>query len=279
MRFLDITRPYSDYSFAHYAVLPIPFEKTTSYIKGTRRGPEAILKASQQVELYDHELDNEPYLSGITTLKPLTISSSAHFKEIENSLSKLLQAQKKPISLGGEHSISIPLVRAAKHHYPDLSVLIFDAHADLRDRYKGTSLSHACVTRRLLEICPVVQVGVRSLDIEEAHFAKNSQQWAKIHWAEKLELVEKIVSQLSSHVYISIDLDVFDPSIMPAVGTPEPGGMDYYEVLDILRGVMEKKKVIGLDLVELCPLKGQIVSEFLAARLVYKLIGYWNRNI
>jgi len=165
-------------------------------------------------------------------------------------------------------------VSAAKEKFKNLSVLQLDAHADLRDRYQGSKNSHACAMRRVLEICPAVQTGIRSMSLSEAKFAKESGQISKIHTAEKLEIVENVCAQLSKDVYITIDVDVFDPSIIPSTGTPEPGGLDYYEVLDILKCVAREKNIVGFDVVELSPIKGLIAPDFTAARIIYKLMGY-----
>ncbi|MFC1559806.1 agmatinase [Candidatus Margulisiibacteriota bacterium] len=269
--FLDLNTAYNK---ARFVVVPVPYEATTTYGKGTMNGPGAILKASGHVEWYDHELDSEPCRAGIHTQKPIETTLREHYGKILRSVKKILDDGKIPVLLGGEHSIAVPAVSACKEKYKNLSVLQFDAHADLKDEYEGSKFNHGCVMRRVLEICPAVQVGVRSMDIEERDFARNTGQWGKIHFAEKLELAEKVVSQLSDEVYISFDVDVLDPSIMPSTGTPEPGGLDYYEVLDIVRLVAQKKKVVGFDVTELSPIKGLIYPDFVAAKLTYKFIGY-----
>jgi len=255
-------------------VIPVPYEATTTYGKGTRNGPAAILKASSNIEWYDHELDKEPCKAGIYTEKPLRVSEKDHRAKISGAVKKALGDGKIPVLIGGEHSIAAPAISACRERYKDLSVLQFDAHADLRSEYMGSKYNHACVMRRVLEVCPAVQVGVRSMDIEERDFARETGQWSKIHFAEKLELAEKIIAQLSDVVYITFDVDVLDPSIMPSTGTPEPGGLDYYEVLDIVRLLALKKKIVGFDVCELSPIKGLIFPDFVAAKLVYKLIGY-----
>jgi agmatinase len=268
-RFLDIDKRYTDYKTAKFAVIPVPYEKTTSYGKGTSKGPSAILKASEHIENYDIELEREPFRVGINVTKPII-----SLDKISGAVSKVLDDKKIPVLLGGEHSITPFAVSACRKKYKNLSVLQLDAHADLRSSYHGSKYSHACVMRRVLEICPAVQVGIRSMDISEAEFAKSSGQLDKIHFAEKLELVENIDVQLSKDVYITLDIDVLDPGIMPATGTPEPGGLDYYEVLDILRGVAAQKNIVGFDVVELAPIKGLNHPDFTAAKLIYKLMGY-----
>ena len=268
--FLD---EFPKYHEAKFVVLPVPYEATTSYGKGTKNGPKAIIKASEQVEGYIEELDFEPYTkAGIYTHRPLKRT------EIFPIVKKVLNNHKVPILLGGEHSLSIEAVRAAKDCYPDLSVLQLDAHADLRDSYLGRKDSHACTMRRILEVCPAVQVGIRSVDIEEAEWAKGSGQWEKIVFASQLTTnnlqLTTIKSNLTNQVYITIDVDVFDPSIMPSTGTPEPGGLSWLQVIEILRIVTQAKKVVGFDVVEFSPIKGFHAPDFTIAKLVYRLMGY-----
>lgn len=272
-QFLDLDPKYYDYQNAKFVVLPVPYEKTTTYGKGTKHGPAAILTASQKLETFDEKLKFEPYLkTGIHTTKPI------HISHISSHVSEILNDNKIPVVLGGEHSISPHVVKECSEKYKDLSVLQFDAHADLRDSYQGSKNNHACPMRRILEICPAVQVGIRSISKEEHAFAEESGQLKKIHWAEKIELVEKIENQLSKNIYITIDVDVFDPSLIPATGTPEPGGMFWYEVIDILSRVCRDKNIVGFDVVELAPIKGMHAPDFSIAKLVYKIMGYISSN-
>jgi len=250
-------------------VVPVPYERTTSFVKGTKNAPTAILNASQQLETFDEELKSEPYKKA-----PVYTLSACRLNRVPSTVEKVIKDKKIPVILGGEHSITPGVVKTIARHYPDLSVLQFDAHADLRDRYQGKKVSHACVMRRVLEICPAVQVGIRSISAQEWEYASKTGQVDKIHWAQKVELVEKIENQLSRNVYITIDVDVFDPAALPAVGTPEPGGMFWYEILDILSRVCRDKNVVGIDLVELCPQKGSHASDFTVAKLAYKIMGY-----
>lgn len=252
-----------------FTIIPVPFEATTTYGKGAKNGPAAILKAYEQVEEFDEELGYCPRDKvGIEVLKPVAVAS------LQSRVASLLLDKEIPVVLGGEHSITPHVVKTLAKHYKNLSVLQLDAHADLRDKYNGSKNNHACVMRRVLEICPAVQVGIRNISEEGYKFAQKTGQLKKIHWARKLELVEKIEDQLNKNVYITIDVDVFDPSVIPAVGTPEPGGMLWYEVLDVLKGVCATKNVVGFDIMELAPRKGDIVSDFTVAKLIYKLIGY-----
>lgn len=253
---------------AHFLILPVPYEATTSYGKGTKRGPSAILKALSYVEEFDEELQVE-----IRPGEEYLISRAVKLADSGARIAGILADSKIPVILGGEHSITPVAVKAFTDKYSDLSVLQLDAHADLRDAYQGKKNSHACVMRRVLEICPAVQAGIRSISKEEWDFAKQSGQLEKIHWAGKID-VKNIIHQLKQHVYITLDVDVFDPAVVPAVGTPEPGGLLWREVLAILKAVCSAKKVVGFDVVELSPRKGDIASDFTVAKLVWKMMGY-----
>ncbi|MBU0573498.1 MAG: agmatinase [Candidatus Margulisbacteria bacterium] len=259
----------SKYSNSRFVVIPCPHEATTSYGKGTKNGPAAILKAWQYLESFDEELKMETdKKAGICMEKPVTK------KALCAKTLKVIKDKKTPVILGGEHSLSVEAVKAARARNPRLSVLQLDAHADLRDSYKGNKDFHGSVMRRILEVCPAVQAGLRSLSQEEYDFARKSGQLEKMHFADHVDVVEKIVSQLSDQVYITIDVDVFDPAVMLSTGTPEPGGLFWYEVLDILREVCKLKTVVGVDLVELCPIKGLTAPDFTIAKLAYRVMGY-----
>ncbi len=289
--FAALPPEFSNWERAGVAILPVPYDGTASYRGGARRGPRAILEASPQLELYDEELQIEPYRVGIATLPPLDVvlDPEAMVERVEQAVLGVLQSEKFPVVLGGDHSITVGVVRALRERYGPLSVLQLDAHADLRDEYQGSRLSHACVARRLVELgCSLVQIGIRSLTRDDAEFIRQQEAVVAVYAREirfdsgsgsgfnsgsarALEALE----QLRSPVYISVDLDVFDPGEVPAVGTPEPGGLRWYEVLAILRKAFERFEVVGCDVVELCPVEGLIAPDFAAARLVYKLIGYW----
>ncbi|MCJ7654307.1 MAG: agmatinase [Dehalococcoidia bacterium] len=276
--FAGLISPYADLSTAKVVILPVPYDSTTEWHSGTREGPQAIINASQYLELYDIELDREIYKVGIHTLpkvQPLLNSPEEMIDRVYHIAGELTRQAKFVVMFGGEHSLSLGIVRALKEKEQDLSVLQLDAHADLRDEYLGTKYSHACVMRRILELCPIVQVGIRSLSWEEQRFlAQNNMHPFFAAPSSGLASPEDITALLSDNVYVSIDLDVFDPSIVPAVGTPEPGGMQWHEVMNLLRSVTLHKRVIGFDVVELCPKEGPASCAFLAAKLAYKLIGY-----
>jgi agmatinase len=270
------------YDKARAVIFPIPLERTTTYEHGTRNGPAAILAASQNMELYDEELDAEIYKEvGIATAPAIDTMDGTLAEvlaELFTAQSEFLEDGKLPVALGGEHSLTPPLVRAAAKKYGDLSVLQIDAHADLREQYQGNPDSHACAMRRVVEICPAVQVGIRSLSVDEAKAVPRLN--TKIYWAKDIVRapldgwIAKVVADLSPHVYLTVDLDGFDPSIVPATGTPEPGGLDWHQVTSLIRAVARQKKIVGLDVVELLPQPGDHASDFLAAKLIYKTLGY-----
>ncbi|MBU1007377.1 MAG: agmatinase [Candidatus Omnitrophica bacterium] len=265
---------------AKVVVLPVPYGKTVSYRKGTENGPAAILEASDNLELFDEELNKEIHLIGINTaplLKVSNLKSEAMITAVEKSVADILRLDKMPVVLGGEHAVTIGAVRAAKEKFNDLSILYFDAHSDLRDSYDGNKYSHACVARRLLEIAPVVASGIRSLSREEHEFALNNKgvKIIKMHdMIKNHDWQNTVKDSLSKNIYISIDLDVFDPSIMPSVGTPEPGGMHWHGFLEAIRNIISGKNVVGFDVVELCPIKDMVAPDFMAAKLIYKILGY-----
>lgn len=252
-----------------FVLIPCPHEATTSYGQGTKNGPKAILSAMPQVENFDEETGRAMVAPGaLRVLKP------AAYRSLRQKVAGILGEDHFPIVLGGEHSLTPEVVGAFAAKYKDLSVLQLDAHADLRDAYQGSKASHACAIRRVLEICPAVQVGVRNIAQEEWSWASRNGQLKKIHFACRLPPTAKIIKQLSRRVYITMDVDVFDPAVIPATGTPEPGGLAWHTVLDLLKTVCAEKKVVGFDVVELAPRKGEIVSDFIAAKLIYKIIGF-----
>jgi agmatinase len=274
--FAALPPQYTEFETSKVVILPIPYDSTTTWRSGSRDGPLAIIDASQHLELYDHELDRESHLVGIHTLPELQPSMKGPEEtvmRVHEVASDLIRKDKFVVMLGGEHSLTVGMVKAFRERFDSLSVLQLDAHADLRDAYEDSKYSHACVMRRVLEYCPIVQVGIRSLCEEEHRFLAQNQM--KPYFAEGLPLdVDGIVSALSTDVYVTIDLDVLDPSIMSAVGTPQPGGISWHEILKILRRVAETRRIVGCDLVELCPAEGPPSCAFLAAKLAYKLIGY-----
>jgi agmatinase len=277
--FGDVEKEFSDFEKSRVIILSVPYEATTTYQKGTENGPQAIIEASQNVELYDEETDSEPYKTGIHTLKAFKEGFSNPQKMIKALADKaqgLFSLEKLVIALGGEHTITLGMVEGLRRKEKNFSILILDAHADLRNSYEGTKYSHACVSRRLIEENRIVQVGIRSLSQEEADFIKKKN--LRLFYAKdiigKKGWMKEAIFRLSDKIYLSIDLDFLDPSIMPAVGTPEPGGLGWYETLKFLRLLTKEKKILGIDVVELCPSPSDIPSSFTAAKLIYKLLAY-----
>ncbi len=267
-------------SFRNSAVLiwPVPFEKTVSYGRGTREGPPAIIDASRYMELYDEELGGEVARIGIHTLPAIDTDREPQemMLTLQQETKQLLETGKFLCVLGGEHSITAPVVRACKERFQRLSVLQIDAHADLRDSYEGTPYSHASTMRRVLEVCPAVQVGIRSLSAEEAAAIPRlpTQVFYAKDIAGKTNWIDRAVDALSDDVYLTIDIDGLDPSLVPDTGTPEPGGLMWYEVLALLRTLASKRNVVAMDLVELCGSANGNASSFLSAKLIYKTLGY-----
>jgi agmatinase len=262
-------------------LLPVPYDGTSTYIKGANKGPQAIIDASDSIELYDIQTDLEAYKAGIYTDKHCYAFESPEkmIVEVTERVTHFLKQGKIIGLLGGEHSISIGAIKAFTKQYPNLSVLQIDAHADLREAYNGSPYNHACVMRRAQEVAQVVQVGIRNVCIEE----KNSIIQKNIFYAHeicgKTDWMKKAIDRLTENVYLTIDLDGFDPSIVPATGTPLPGGLLWYETLAFLELLFQSKKVVGFDVVELCPQHENKISDVLAATLVYKIISFVEKNV
>ncbi len=284
--FLAIEKEISTFNSSAIVVVQAPYEHTVSYGGGTRSGPAAIIKASHFVEFYDEELDRELcYDVGIGTLEPLKFGKRADRKALDiiyDGTRQLLEQNKFVVMLGGEHTISQAPIRAHLERYSDLSVLQFDAHSDLRESYQGSMYSHASVMARVCEFLSpqrLVQVGIRAQCIEESQFIK--QKGITTLYAHEIrnpkrqyDWMDRVLERLTDHVYVSFDVDGFDPSIMPSTGTPEPNGLWWAETMTLLRRVGEQKKIVGCDIVELAPEKGVSHPDLTAAKLVYKLMNY-----
>lgn len=271
--------PYCDPATARVTIIPAPLEYSVCYMAGTRHGPQAILDASSQMELYDEELDWSPIEVGVYTRPALDYTGLSHAAALEATglaVREVLQRKQLPLILGGEHSLSAPPIAEVRNYFPDLTVVHIDAHGDLRDEYEGTPLSHASIERRVVDLgIPLTEIGIRSFSPEEAEFLKSKPDVA-IVWGHQLARGSAKIpwERLSQHTYVTIDLDALDPGEMPAVGTPEPGGLHWYQLLDLFREICQRTTIVGMDVVELCPMAGQTRADFLAARLVYKMIGY-----
>lgn len=271
---------FCDYASAKVVVLPVPLERSTSYLQGTAAGPAAIIAASYNVELYDLQLDDAPYRYGIHTVPPLQFSDDlpidAAINQIEQATTAILEDNKFPVILGGEHTLSYPVFCALNKYHPNLSVLHLDAHTDLRDQYLDDPFSHACVMRRIRERSKdIVSIGIRSVSPEEIDYIK--QERPVIFYDHQIRTaplpIEQILSALSENVFITFDLDAISPAELPSVGTPEPGGLSWYQVADLFEAVFANKNVVGFDVVELKPDGINVHSDFWAAKMVYKMIG------
>jgi agmatinase len=267
---------------ARYVVLPLPYEVTTSYQKGTKFGPRAIIEASRNMELYDEEAGFEPSGAGIHTAEDLLFSSidpKEMVKNVEEAVGSFVSMDKFVICLGGEHNLTFPAFLAHKRRFKNLGILQIDAHADLRSSYEGTPFNHACVMRRIVGSAKgIAQVGIRSLCQEEADFLKGRKKKWPVLWARECQdgegWIDKALAALPERVYLTVDLDGFDPSLVPCTGTPEPGGLQWYPVLRLLQRLCREKTVVGMDVMELAPDRVHFASDFLAARLIYKVIAY-----
>ncbi len=274
--FGDLPKKYSTLETAKIVILPVPYDGTSTWGKGADKGPAAILEASANMELYDIETDSEVYKQNIFTAKPVMEKSSPEkmVKKVKQTISELLAQDKFVVTIGGEHSITAGAAGAYAEKYKNLSVLQLDAHSDLRPEYLGSKYSHASAMARVRELCPIVQVGIRSMDIIEKPFIDKARVFFAEDIYDKADWQNRAINKLTDKVYITIDLDAFDPSILPSTGTPEPGGLGWYQVLEFLKKVNQKKNVVGFDIVELCPNKQERSSDFLAAKLIYKLLSY-----
>ena len=285
--FLGLDPRHSAYDSARFVVLPIPYDLATTYMPGARKGPAAIISASHHLEWFDEELEAECYKCGIATLdalEPNVDGPAAMERDIFRMARRVVRDGKFPLALGGDHSITLGLVRATMTKHKKLSVLQIDAHLDLRNEYLGSPRCHACVMRRVFEHgAKIVPVGIRAVSPEEHRFlkknpiepitARDCYMEAVTDCAED-DWIDRALNALGETVYVTIDIDAFDPACAPGTGTPEPGGLDWFQVTALLRLVAAEKNVVGADIVEVMPVPGQVVTEFLAARLAYKLMGY-----
>ena len=278
--FLDTHPDEVSLEDARVVLVPVPYDSTTSYRGGARHGPAAIVTASRQLEDYDVELDRDISEVGIYTVPEIVPNVSgpkAMIDIVEEVVTRLAAPDRLVGLLGGEHSITVGAVTALAASHPDISVLYLDAHADLRDEYMGSRWGHASVARRLHEVCPLVEVGVRSLSLNERRFIRDNEI-PVVFWppanGDARRLAETVMDALTPSVYVSIDLDVLDPALMPAVGTPEPGGMSWHDLIGLVRAVARERKIVGFDVTELSPGEGPEAGAFTAAKLVQKLIGY-----
>lgn len=286
MKLLNAMPPYNlfgienpEYNKAKIVVLPIPYDSTTTYKSGARDGPHAIIDASRNIELFNEEIGKDVSQIGIYTLEELAPNLDSPEKtinSIEKEVSLILDDSKVPLLLGGEHSIAIGSIRAVCKKYKEVSVLHFDAHSDSREEYMGSRYCHACVTARAREVCSnCISIGVRSTDEEGfSKCAKDTIYRKAMHSMTTEEIVKQLVKRTKEKIYITVDVDVLDPSIIPSTGTPEPDGLSFYELISIIKGVVASKDLVGLDFNELSPTAGFVAPNYTVAKLIYLTLGY-----
>ena len=265
-----------DYNESKIIIVPVPYDETSTWMKGADKGPDAILQASVNLEFFDVETMSETHLAGIHTIDPilekgtpLELVNAVHDKVIS-----LLSENKFPVIIGGNHTVSIGAFKAFSESFKNLSVLQLDAHGDLRQVYEGSEYNHACAMARAREYAPVVQVGIRSMSAEELPYYEKDRMFFSHELYYNKDLYNNAIDKLSENVYITIDLDVFDPSLIPSTGTPEPGGPAYVELLHFLRDVIKSRNVVGFDVVELCPSTTNKAPDFIASKIIYQLLSY-----
>lgn len=266
-----------DLSTAEAAIIPVPYDLTSTWRKGADRGPSALLDASGTIELYDIETDSEPWRRGIVTLPPILHDGGPEelAERVRAATAEVLARGAVPVVIGGEHSVTIGAVEAAADAFPGIGVLQIDAHGDTRETYEGSTHNHACVMARARERCSIVQVGIRAVDASELPGLDPD----RVFWAHEIAgradsgWIDRVVELLPETVYVTIDLDAFDPSLLPATGTPEPGGLGWYEVNELVRRVARERQIVGFDVVELLPMPGEHASDFIAAKLVHRVLA------
>ena len=278
-KFCDLEDKYSSWDKSRIAILPVAYDLTASYKSGASAGPKAIIDASRYMETYDDETGKEIYKFGIYTAKEIKQTGAKPediINKVEKEVISILKAGKFPVVLGGEHSITLGPVRACKKIFKNFSVLQLDAHRDMRDSFQGSKYSHACIAKRIVELTGLSQAGVRSMSKEESGKSNNNlKTFFMKDMVNNMAWVDEVIDSLDNdRVYVTIDMDAFDPSIMPSVGTPEPGGMGWYETLVLFKRLSQKKEVIGFDVVELSPMQGNISPDFLTAKVIYKFLNY-----
>lgn len=274
--FGDIPKTFADRHLSNILLQSIPYDGTSSWGKGADKGFAAFLDAARNMELYDIETDSEVYRQGICILNELSgfHSPEMMYRSVYYTVAKLLEEDKFLTFFGGEHSVSIGIIKAFYEKYDNLTVVQLDAHTDLRPTYEGSAYNHACALYDASLNCNLIQVGIRSMDIEEKQFLQYDQCYFMEDIYDNHSWMTRSLNQMTNDVYITIDLDVLDPSIMPATGTPEPGGMDWHTILKYLYKIFRTKNVVGFDIVELAPIKGIHAPQFLAAKLYYKMLSY-----
>jgi agmatinase len=265
-----------NYQDSEIIIVPVPYDETSTWMKGSDKGPDAVLEASVNLEFYDTETSSEAHLKGINTVAPVTEKETPQIlvNAVYDRVLSLLSDKKFPVIIGGNHTVSIGAFKAFSEYFENLTILQLDAHADLRQIYEGSEFNHACAMARAREYAPVVQVGIRSMSADELPLVQNDRIFYSHELYYDKNLYRKALDKLTDNVYITIDLDVFDPSIMPSTGTPEPGGPAYFELLHFMRDVIRNRNVVGFDVVELCPSPTNKSPDFIAAKIIYQLLSY-----
>jgi agmatinase len=265
-----------DYAGSGIIIVPVPYDGTSTWMKGSDKGPDAIMEASVNLEFYDVETATEVHRKGIHTIDPVVEKSTpdALVSAVRQKTLQLLGEKKFPVTVGGNHTVSIGAIKAFSEKYSDFSVLQLDAHTDLRQEYEGSRFNHACVMARCRDYAPFVQVGIRSVSAEELPYIEKDRIFYSHDLYYNKKLYNKAIEKLTGNVYVTIDLDVFDPALMPSTGTPEPGGPDYFELMHFLRSVAAKRKIVGFDVVELCPSPANKYPDFVAAKVIYQMLSY-----
>lgn len=278
--YAGIDEQYTHLESSNIVLIPVPYDGTSTWGKGADKGPDAFLDASENMELYDIETQTEVYKKGVYLADPILENESpeAMVDAVHRTTKAFIKKNKFVTLFGGEHSISIGSIRAFNECFEDLTVLHIDAHADLRPSYEGTACNHACAVYEANQTTNLVQVGIRSMDVIETSIMNPDKVFFAHQMAEDDYWSDKVLDQLGENVFITFDLDAFDPSILPATGTPEPGGLLWYETMAFLKEVFEERNVVGFDIVELCPNNNSKPSDFLAAKLYYKMLSYKFKN-
>lgn len=269
-----------DYNNANIVILPVPYDGTSTWIKGADKGPEAIIEASGTLEMYDIETETDISKKGIYTLAPVTVDTNpeAMAMAVEKALQEQFNNHKFIVLLGGEHSVSIGAFNAYAKAYNNLSILQLDAHADLRPSYEGSAYNHACAMYKAKEVAPIVQVGIRSMCEEEKEFVAKDNMFFRYQIRENENWKKQVLEKLDKNVYLTIDLDVFDTSIMPSTGTPEPDGLFFNDVISLIETIVPHVNIVGFDVVELCPNKENKAPDYLAAKLIYRILSIIYKN-
>lgn len=274
--YAGISQQYASLETSKIVLIPVPYDGTSTWQKGADKGPDAFLDASENMELYDIETETEVYKQGIYLADAITEKSSpeAVVDKVHTAVKDYILRNKFVTIFGGEHSISIGTIRAFNECFDNLTVLHIDAHADLRKEYEGSRCNHACAVYEASQTTNLIQVGIRSMDVAETTVMDREKTWFAHEMATDDYWMDKVLEAMGENVFITFDLDALDPSIMPSTGTPEPGGLLWYETMEFLRQVFTEKNVVGFDIVELCPRSEEKSSDFLAAKLYYKMLSY-----